>query len=926
MHAEPASSPLFDLTCCPSWPGRLFGTAPLYLQDTHLVFHHQRQPQQLALSALTALPQLRKRLTGHYWVLRTATQTWMLGPYQPAQLTPIHEAVTQFLLSQAQPRITAAYQKFVMQARHNYLQDTHLSSLTEELSLISSLYAPLLDTHLSLPPVCVKQLHALRAVSPLTEFADRLRAQFEHEELRRYASLFDQVEAHPLTHAQRLAVVRNDTHNLVLAAAGTGKTSVIVARVLYLVVSQRAQGNEIVVLAYNNAAASELRQRLEARARVARVDIARLPKILTFHALARQLLAQNGAVKEISPMTVKREQLEQWAHQWWGDYVGASAAQLKQFVNAMSLPADPFSFDSAASLEAHHRDAQYRTLQGERVASYPLWQLANLLFLNGIAYRYRPRLPAQPGGLAQPYRPDFALADSGVLLDYLPVNDQGAMPPGYDSNAFAQHQQALAKHFITQDIHLRQVQGAHSDSHPAAPQRLRCFHADFAQPAAEQALLAVLTRLGQPPCPPPLSHLHHTVCSSSGFGESIKRYLACLAAIRTEQLDTHQLEARIFQHFGAVSADFVPLLAAFCQAYAQRLQDDGQHDFDDMIRQATCELYQPQPYRYVLVDEFQDISSARLALLRALRHHSPAPVLTAVGDDWQAIYRFSGGNLQLTTQFARHIGPHSTTLLDKTFRYNNSVAHTAGQFVMQNPAQFQKTIDTHQHLTRSQVFLLDDMPEQRPDPAHRACQVITQIRRRDPDAHIAVLARYHFHLSAVRQLLRQDGVEAVSTWTLHSAKGLEADYVVIIGLDNGPLGFPSAARQDRLTEALLPAAENYPFAEERRLLYVAITRARQKCYLIANPLKPSVFIEELLNPAFAVEIVSERFHTQFRKAYKCPQCVYGYYLPDSYRRPAHYSCSSAPACTEKVAACPQCAAPATGTHSADCQSTKVIAT
>ncbi|MEI8641632.1 hypothetical protein P4S68_13125 [Pseudoalteromonas sp. Hal099] len=106
---------------------------------------------------------------------------------------------------------------------------------------------------------------------------------------------------------------------------------------------------------------------------------------------------------------------------------------------------------------------------------------------------------------------------------------------------------------------------------------------------------------------------------------------------------------------------------------------------------------------------FKTFHASRMAFLNTLIKSGPQSCFTAVGDDWQAIYRFSGGNLALTTQFNDLIGSHSLTLLQKTFRYNNSISEVAGRLVMQNPEQYKKHITTHTQVSTPQVVLLDDL-------------------------------------------------------------------------------------------------------------------------------------------------------------------------------------------------------------------------
>ncbi|MHA3061986.1 UvrD-helicase domain-containing protein [Acinetobacter sp. ANC 4636] len=289
-----------------------------------------------------------------------------------------------------------------------------------------------------------------------------------------------------------------------------------------------------------------------------------------------------------------------------------------------------------------------------------------------------------------------------------------------------------------------------------------------------------------------------------------KRYVKSLAAIRVERLDRAAILKRLQQQDIAFAGHYADLLDQIHQAYCKKLQDDCSIDFDDMILQATDQI-QPDafhpPWTHILVDEFQDISMARMQLLQALIRQGPSPILTVVGDDWQSIYRFSGGKLELTTRFADLIGSHSLTKLEKTYRYNNSIALTAGRFVMQNPEQYQKNVVTAAQVEQSAVYLLDSHTTDNQTLEDQVVQLISKIRQENAMASIAVLARYRYLLDNVKGRVRSTYAN-IAYWTFHGSKGLEADYCILIGFFQGKTGFPNQNKEDAVVDALLPALDN----------------------------------------------------------------------------------------------------------------------
>ncbi|MDV5082737.1 UvrD-helicase domain-containing protein [Vibrio parahaemolyticus] len=375
------------------------------------------------------------------------------------------------------------------------------------------------------------------------------------------------------------------------------------------------------------------------------------------------------------------------------------------------------------------------------------------------------------------------------------------------------------------------------------------------------------------------------------------------------------------KHYGLVClfSELSNKADALHQGYIKELQNQNAIDFDDMIIRAIQVInddeYQPE-WKYVLVDEFQDISAARMEFIKSIISKGPDPSLTIVGDDWQSIYRFSGGKLELTTRFDEIVGPYSLTKLQKTFRYNNSIAKTAGQFIMENPEQYEKHIETHTVVDQSQAFLLDDKVGKQDGVYERVEEVVNKIRANDTDGSIAIIARYNYLLVDTRTALSKAKlVKNVNFWSFHKSKGLEADYCIIIGFFQGKSGFPNENRDDAIIEALLPSLDSYPHSEERRLLYVGITRAKKKCYIIANPTAPSDFITELLAPKYELNIASKAFQEQYRRIFKCPNCEGGYLRLVEGKFGEFYSCSSGLGCdVGKARVCSICRAPSIDTR------------
>ncbi|MGY0627192.1 MAG: UvrD-helicase domain-containing protein, partial [Paraglaciecola chathamensis] len=342
------------------------------------------------------------------------------------------------------------------------------------------------------------------------------------------------------------------------------------------------------------------------------------------------------------------------------------------------------------------------------------------------------------------------------------------------------------------------------------------------------------------------------------------------------------------------------LLRPIYQQYQKYLRQQAQIDFEDMVGKAINYVEQKKfvaPWRYIMVDEFQDISEPRARLVRALRDSTwpkiarpesaqperaqpesaqpekakpekaqPA-TLFCVGDDWQAIYRFSGADVSLTTGFRQYFGPSSQNVLDQTFRFNDRIGNTATQFVSQNPEQISKEIRSLSKADKPSVSILQCEVNRKSNDflLHQAlADIDSQVRVKGRAQHtkqvstVYILGRFWFQLpdkETLKKLNQQYPDLQIRSLSIHAAKGKEADYAILTGMTQGQHGFPASKVTSPLLEALLPVEETYPNAEERRLFYVALTRAKHKVYILADKNQPSPFVSELMGPAFDVEIV-----------------------------------------------------------------------
>lgn len=290
------------------------------------------------------------------------------------------------------------------------------------------------------------------------------------------------------------------------------------------------------------------------------------------------------------------------------------------------------------------------------------------------------------------------------------------------------------------------------------------------------------------------------------------------------------------------------------ERYIQKLSESKQIDFTDAILQATeiCCTSHPVEYDYIIVDEFQDISVDRYNFLKALREGNPPAKLYCVGDDWQSIYRFSGSDMALFNQFPEYFGATEINKIETTYRFGEPLVALSSQFIQRNKAQIQKNIRSFNSEMKTE---LEFHPYERRDYCNTIGQLIASI---PSGKSVFLLGRYSFddyYLSFMYQSIKEGnrfyyliGGRKIEFLTVHKSKGLEADYVILLQCNKDTYGFPSLVSDDPVLGYVLTKSDQFPFGEERRLFYVAITRAKMKTFVLYDKRFPSVFVDEFLHP------------------------------------------------------------------------------
>jgi len=511
--------------------------------------------------------------------------------------------------------------------------------------------------------------------------------------------------------------------------------------------------------------------------------------------------------------------------------------------------------------------------------------------MNSVEYVYEQPYAVDLADAAhRQYHPDFYLPEYDIYIEHFGIKRDGSTAPFVDQEKYLQEmtwKRSVHAQYETTLIETYSYMKSEGTLLSKLQHRLSDHGVDMT-PVSGSVLLEELNKSKQIDPFSKLVAVFLNHFKGNGFSLEDVRERA-----RARRCDGPRLDA------------FLNLFDPIHQRYQEMLQAAGEIDFEDMISQAAMLVKEGQyqsPFTCILVDEFQDISTGRAKLIKALADQAPSHRLFCVGDDWQAIYRFAGSDIALMRDFSTQFGFSETVTLDRTFRFNDRISTAASGFIQKNPSQLRKRITCGSKAAKPRVVV--HRPEKKTDDVF--LEALSEIAE-DAGAGthtVLVLGRYNFVFDG---LAWSDGERdfpnlQLRKSTIHKAKGGEADYVIVVQLSSGRWGFPSEVADDPLLDAVLSEPESFPHAEERRLFYVALTRARHAVHLLADYARPSVFIADRAaypgsvdyRGAAAVQPVS------------CPDCVTGNLVRRTRQYGQFYSCGHYPRCTYKADTCKRC--------------------
>ncbi len=704
---------------------------------------------------------------------------------------------------------------------------------------------------------------------------------------------------------QRKVVLRDEDYTLVIAGAGAGKTTTIEAKVKYLYEVKGIDPKNILIVSFTNKATNELQERFN-RLEIP-VDIA------TFHSIGntiikeseekRHQIVSNGfmfdVIKDYLMNKIDDESFIRKIVLFFASYLNIPFEEenvsllFKQFRqdNNTTLKSDIKTIlDKYQKEQTRNR----KTLNDERVRSIDECRIANFLFINGIDYEYEPVYRYCFKGTIKPYCPDFLIKqyNKEIYLEHFGISQDGK------NNRFSSDELERYKRHLNDKVKL------HREHNTKLIYTFSRYNdgRDVIEHLKEELVKAGISLEVKSD-----REIYKQIAKNAEdkyFNKFIQLICVFISRLKVNNFTPSKFDEWKITLNDERTKLFIDICYQCYLVYVQALRQNNAIDFEDMINNASnvldkrIENHEYLDYEYIFVDEYQDISLQRFDLCEKLSKCSNAKIV-AVGDDWQSIFKFSGAKIDLFTKFEEKMGYADILKITKTYRNSQELIDIAGSFVMENEDQIKKDLKSNKTIKDPVVLMsYDDSYEKDTNdngPFYRLGEAIEkaldQIVLSDGlDKSVLLIGRFTFdgrNLSKLDNFFiyneRKKQIKSkkypklnITYLTAHSSKGLGYDNVIIINGKDDVMGFPSKIEDDPVMKLVIKEDESLDFAEERRLFYVALTRTKNRVYIITPEFKPSKFILEIKDKFtnIALRGVELKPVNSLDVRVKCPYCGY----------------------------------------------------
>lgn len=686
-----------------------------------------------------------------------------------------------------------------------------------------------------------------------------------------------------LNEPQRQAVISEAKRLLVLAGAGSGKTKTLLQKLIYLIEEKGVNPSNILAITFTKNAANEMLDRLILSADdsgryeeiISDKKLAKKAKdkeryfftkeykwidkltVRTFHSLCYFILRNYGVLefdnkfKIVGDTKATDEELSKFAavetsYEIINKLLIEQCQSNEYLLNfkryVLDYMIDKIHVEKSDKLRFHPEGKFYTTLNNTKVRSKSEQYIADWLYRHSIKFEYEPQVNFGDFD----FRPDFYIPEANLYLEH--VSDK-SHPTQQKEWQFTKANKLLVKTF------------EHQTNNSALFNR----HLDK----------VIKNRLP--------ANYHFTAALS--FEEELKYYhkevrdflrqtMRVIDMMKVENLTPQRVYADAAQDQHERVRDFYLLAQPLIDQVENYYINKSYLDFNDMITRTIAlfknqsEILQKfkQQYQYILVDEFQDVNNLQVEMIRHLL--TDQNQLFCVGDDWQSIYGFRGSNVDYIVNFSDHFPNAETIKLSMNYRSTQNIVGASNEVIKHNQVKVEKEIEAFKK-SDSRVYIYTGQNEN-----ENIEFAINQVRRLQEEKgyskeDILFLYRRSKMYDPYFERFKQEKL-FVSGKTIHASKGLEAKAVFIIGLTEGSGGFPDIWMEDRIYQVIKESHHDFLMEEERRLFYVAITRAKDELFLLSERGNESSFLKEI--PEHFTYKTSVAFKPVVEKLLTCDHC------------------------------------------------------
>lgn len=749
------------------------------------------------------------------------------------------------------------------------------------------------------------------------EIVEEINEKYVDNKLNYEKTYLDQIlkEVDPvisLDEDQRKVVISDEDYSLVVAGAGAGKTTTIAAKVKYLVEKQKIDPSQILIISFTNKAVNELREKINGNLNI------QCP-IATFHSTGNAILHKNDSEKL---NIVEGNKLYYCIR----DYFKGTILKNPRIVNSLvmffaSYFDAPYEGDDINNFFNHMANANYATMrselddfrkeildrksrkkvtiQNEVVRSIQEVEIANFLYLNSIDYTYEPIYKYNIQFSSKPYTPDFIIIQGNhvAYLEHFGISEDGKNFL-YSEDELEAYKKAVKDKILLHRQHgteLIYTFSSYRDKRSISEhlQENLVSHGFMLNRRSDEEIIKKLISLEEN------KYINRLVFLVMNFIRNFK----------VNGYDERQFQELYSKTSNVRTRLFLDICHACFLEYRKYLVENHAVDFEDMINESVRvlnevkEMQQKLDFKYLIVDEYQDISRQRFDLVKAFSEITDSKII-AVGDDWQSIFAFSGSDITLFTKFKEKMGYAKLMKIVRTYRNSQEVIDIAGNFIQKNTTQIRKSLISPKHIQDPVIIYTYDSnsvyskSDRRSGVnyaiAYAVQTALDQIIAYDNEtgkntfqSKILLLGRFGFDgdrlaktgiFEYVNYGSKVKSVKYpklnITFMTAHASKGLGYDNVIVINGRNETYGFPSKIEDDPVLSLVVKEDKSIQYAEERRLFYVAMTRTKNRVYFIAPEKNPSEFLleikKEYKNVCLRGKWSEEKIMIQKRK--KCPIC------------------------------------------------------